>query len=127
MEEPLDLEVPGTGTLSSLFTVGKVDDMSVGQGASIVLINSGLDKILGQGMFGFGGPSEFLKSFQPVYYIKRVSTGTGFLSKDFRDPSWKLWGIPRDSTETKLEVVRSVAERPALWEAEQTIKQTCRA
>jgi len=129
MAEPLGLDVPGTGQLSSLFTVGKVESMSVGGGATIILINSGIDKLLaaGQGLFGFGGASSFLKSFTPVYYIKAVSTGTGFLSKDFRDPAWKLWGVPRDATEAKLQVVRSLEKRPALWEAEQLVKQFCRA
>ena len=78
------LEVASTGVLSSLDTVGYVREMSVKGDATIVLINSGLDKVLasGGGLFGIGGASKFLKSFEPCYYIKRASTG--FIQFDAR-------------------------------------------
>lgn len=123
----VELEVASTGVLSSLDTVGYVKEMGVRDDATIILINSGLDKVLagGGGFFGMGGASKFLQSFDACYYIKRASTG--FLQFDFRDPVWRLWGVPRDVAELQYQVVGSSAKKPPLWEAEQKIKSLCRS
>ena len=116
------LEITSTGILSSLDTVGYVQDMSVGQDATIILINTGLDKLLagGAGFFGFGGSSKFLKSFEACYYLKRASSG--FMQFDMRDPTWNLWGVCRGSDCLEYQLVDKLDTRPAFWEAEQKIK-----
>jgi len=40
-------------------------------------------------MFGFGGPSKFLKAFQPCYLVKRVGAA-GFLEFDYRYQGWYM-------------------------------------
>ena len=124
----MEVEVASTGVLSSLDTVGYVRDMAVNADATIVLINSGLDQVIagGSGLFGLGGASKFLRSFEPCYYIKRASTG--FLTFDFaRGDGWKTWGVPRDATALEFRVVDQRDQRPAFWEVEQKIKTVCRA
>ncbi len=123
----IELEVASTGVLSSLDTVGYVREMGVPEDATIILINSGLDKVLagGGGFFGLGGVSKFLQSFDACYYIKRASTG--FLQFDCRDPEWRLWGVPRDSAALQFQVVGTSATKLPFWEAEQKIKALCRS
>ena len=123
----IELEVASTGVLSSLDTVGYVREMGVPEDATIILINSGLDKVLagGGGFFGLGGVSKFLQSFDACYYIKRASTG--FLQFDCRDPEWRLWGVPRDAAALQFQVVGTSPAKPPFWEAEQKIKALCRS
>jgi hypothetical protein len=118
------LEVSSTGVLSSLDVVGYVKDMSVNQDATIVLINTGLDKFLAgsTGFFGLGGASKFLQSFEICYYLKRASTG--FMQFDIRDASWRLWGVPRGSAQLEYQLIETCPQRPAFWEAEQKIKNS---
>mmetsp|Transcript_31503 Transcript_31503/g.49324 ORF Transcript_31503/g.49324 Transcript_31503/m.49324 type:complete len:102 (+) Transcript_31503:160-465(+) len=101
--------------------------MSVRPGSTIIVLNTGLDKVVAsnQGFFGFGGGAQYLQQFQPVYYLKPVSTG--FLQFNYLDPVWRIWGIPNTSSDLELQVVKELAGRPALWEAEQTVKSLCRS
>ena len=39
------MQVPGTGAMSDLFTVGEVAPMRAGGDATVILVNTGLDKV----------------------------------------------------------------------------------
>ena len=110
--------------LSSLDTVGYLKDMSVDRDATIVLINTGLDKLLagGTGFFGLGGTSKFLQSFEPCYYLKRAGSGFMQFFMSSQSPAWRLWGVPRGSVDLEYQVIEECQRRPAFWEAEQKIK-----
>ena len=43
--EPASEQVPGTGAMSDLFTVGEVAPMRAGGDATVILVNTGLDKV----------------------------------------------------------------------------------